>query len=166
MFISFEDMPPQSRVWVYQSNRQLTNGEQLKIAEIAKPFMEQWAAHNQALKCSFRFFYDYFLVISVDESFNQASGCSIDASVHLVKQIERQFELDFFDRTKVAFLKEDNVFLESINSLKERVVEGSVADHTLTFNNLVKDKGELMTKWTVPASASWLKRYFPKVEQH
>ncbi|MEM8568626.1 MAG: hypothetical protein AAGF85_19370 [Bacteroidota bacterium] len=166
MLVSFDDMSPQSRVWVYQCNRQLNHDEQLRITEMARPFMDQWAAHNQALKCSFSLFYDYFLIISVDESYNQASGCSIDSSVHLLKQIEHQFQVDFFDRTKVAFLNNGKVFLESISNLKTRIIEGSVTDHTITFNNLVKDKEDLAKKWKVPASESWIKRYFPQVKQH
>lgn len=166
MFIPFDDMPPESRVWVYQSSRQLREDEQLKMSEMAQGFIQQWAAHNQPLKGSFKLFYNHFLVVSVDESYNQASGCSIDASVHWVKQIEQQFNIDFFDRTKVAFLEDGEVLVESISDLKRTILEGKVTDQTLTFNNLVKDKEELTAQWVVPASESWLKRYFPKVEQH
>ncbi|MEM9856321.1 MAG: hypothetical protein AAF843_03135 [Bacteroidota bacterium] len=166
MYIPFDDMSPQSRVWIYQSNRELSSEEQLTVGRLVQSFLDQWAAHNQALKSSFSFFYGHFLVISVDESFHQASGCSIDASVHLLKQIEEQLDISFFDRTKVAFLKDEAVFLEPISEIKSNIVEGKISDQTLTFNNLVQYKEELTTDWIVPAAESWLKRYFHKVGQH
>ena len=166
MYISFNDMPAGAKIWIYQSSRPITDIEQLQIGKVAESFIQQWAAHNQPLKASYKFIYNYFLVVSVDESYNQASGCSIDASVHLVKALEQQFDIDFFDRTKVAFLKGEEVILESIKDIKTKVAEGAVTEKTITFNNLVKNKGELQTEWMVPAARSWLKRYFQAVEQH
>ncbi|MEM9389073.1 MAG: hypothetical protein AAGA02_01290 [Bacteroidota bacterium] len=166
MYIPFNDMPAEARIWIYQSGRQITDIEQLQMGEVAESFIRQWAAHNQPLKGSYTFIYNYFLVVSVDESYNQASGCSIDASVHFVKALEQQFGIDYFDRTKVAFLKGEEVILESIKDLKTKIAEGAVTDQTITFNNLVKNKGELQTEWKIPAAGSWLKRYFQTVEQH
>ena len=133
---------------------------------MAKQFCEQWAAHNQPLKASFKLFHNHFLVIAVDESFNAASGCSIDASVHLVKQLEQNLNLNFFDRTHLAFLEKEDVFLESISNLKARIAEGIIDEQTSTFNNLVKNKGDLENQWVIPASESWINRYFKAVEQH
>lgn len=159
-------MSNESRVWVYQMDRAIGDEEALEIASQSEKFCEQWVAHNQPLKASFKLFYNHFLVIAVDESFNQASGCSIDASVHLVKQLEQNFNLNFFDRTQVAFLDKGNVFLESISNLKTGIVEGKIDEQTLTFNNLVKNKEELENRWIVSALESWIKRYFKAVEQH
>ncbi len=166
MLIPFDDMPTQARAWVYQTNRSLTEVEELEMSGNLEKFMLQWAAHNQPLKASFKFIHHHFLVILVDESFNQASGCTIDASVHLVNQLEQNFGVDFFDRMKVAFFDGENVFLESISNLKASIAEGKVTEQTFTFNNLVKDKEELQSQWMVPAAQSWLKRYFQAVEQH
>ena len=166
MYIPFNDMPTQSRIWIYQANRPLSEKEATDIGTFTKDFIQQWAAHSQPLKGSFQFLYNHFLIISVDESFNQASGCSIDASVHLVKQLEKEFNVSFFDRTKVAFVKDEKVFLESINDLKKGIIEGKISDQSRTFNNLVKNKEELQNKWIVPAAESWLSRYFKTVKQH
>ncbi len=166
MYVSFQNMPAQSRVWVYQSNRRLEEGEEVEISGLAKQFVDSWAAHNAPLKASYKLFYNQFLVILVDEGLNQASGCSIDASVHLVKQLEQRYGVNFFDRTKVAFLMDNDVQLESIGNLKNKISEGVITPETLTFTNLVRNKEELEEKWVIPAGESWLKRYFSSVEQH
>ena len=93
MYIPFEEMSPNSRVWIYQADRQLSNQEVSLIEDSSKQFLSEWAAHGNALKSSFSVFHDKFLVISVDENYNSASGCSIDASVGLVRKLESELKL-------------------------------------------------------------------------
>lgn len=165
MYIPFEEMPGQARVWIYQANRPLSQAEEDYALQTSQVFMSRWAAHGKDLKSSVKIFHHQFLVIAVDETYNQASGCSIDASVALVKELEQKFSnaqhsFSFFDRTKVAFVYDDQVFLESTKSLKERIAEGNIKPDTLTFNNLVNNKDQFEKEWVVPAKDSWLARYF------
>ena len=41
----------------------------------------------------------------VDEGFNEISGCGIDKSVKLVKEIEQATDLNLFDRLKIQILE-------------------------------------------------------------
>lgn len=160
MLTSIDNMPESSRVWVYQANRDLTAPEQEQIQTAANQFFGQWAAHGSDLKSSYQILHDRFLVIMVDESMNVASGCSIDASVHFVQKIQQSLGVDFFDRAQVAFLEDNKVITETLTSIKPKVSEGVIDRSTLTFNNLVKSKGEMDEKWLVPAGETWLSRYF------
>lgn len=160
MLIPFENMPDDARVWIYQADRKLANAEVESIDNAGTKFFEDWAAHGAPLKSSFKIFHNQFLVICADENFNKASGCSIDSSVGFVKQIEQQFNINFFDRTKVAFIFNEEVYLESLSNLKTSVAEGKIRESTPTFNNLVSNKRELDSAWVVPAKSTWLGRYF------
>ncbi|UII34161.1 hypothetical protein LVD17_10095 [Fulvivirga ulvae] len=160
MLIPFENMPDHARVWIYQADRKLANTEVEAVNTTGEKFFEDWAAHGAPLKSSFKIFHNQFLVISVDENFNKASGCSIDSSVGFVRQIEQQHNINFFDRTKVAFIFNEEVYLESLSNLKASVAEGKIDESTLTFNNLVSSKSELESSWVVPAKSTWLGRYF------
>jgi hypothetical protein len=160
MYINFDEMAPQSRIWIYQADRKFSAEEINALEEGLKNFMGQWAAHGKDLKSSGKIFHQQFLVIAVDESFTQASGCSIDASVAFVKQAEHQLNVNFFDRTKVAFLINDEIYLEPLNQIKERVAQGNITQDTLTFNNLVADKATFEKEWVIAAKDSWLSRYF------
>ena len=112
------------------------------------------------MKSSYQLLHDKFLVISVDEGFNQASGCSIDASVALIRELESKLSLNFFDRTKVAFLLNGEIFQSSMNDIKQLISDGKINSDTITFNNLVANIDEFHKSWKVPAGESWLKRYF------
>lgn len=160
MLIPFEEIQENARVWIYQADRKLTTDEEKAIEHTSQIFLEDWAAHGAPLKCAFKIFHHQFLVITVDENFNKASGCAIDSSVSLVKQLEQQLNINFFDRTKIAFIHHDEVFLESLSTLKSSVTDGKINESTLTFNNLISTKSELEAAWLVPAKSTWLSKYF------
>ncbi|MEQ6118808.1 hypothetical protein [Reichenbachiella sp. MALMAid0571] len=160
MYIPFEEMSPTSRVWIYQADRQLSNQETNFIEDSAKQFLSEWSAHGNPLKSSFSVFHSKFLVISVDENYNQASGCSIDASVGLIRNLENKLNLNFFDRTKVAFLLNGEIFQSAMHDLKSLILDGKISSETITFNNLVENIDQFRNEWKVPAGETWLKRYF------
>lgn len=160
MYIPFDEMADTSRVWIYQANRLLSNSDIDKMALACRNFLEQWAAHGQSLKSSFQIVHNKFLVISVDESFNPASGCSIDASVSLIKNLEEELSLNFFDRTQVCFLINGEIVEVPLNQVKAHVESEKIGTSTITFNNLVGDIQSFHKDWKVEAKNSWLKRYF------
>jgi len=160
MYIPFNEMADTSRVWIYQANRQFSPSDKSLIDIKCNVFLQEWAAHGQSLKSSFQIIHDKFLVISVDESFNQASGCSIDASVALIKSLEQEMDINFFDRTQVCFVIKDEIVQIPLNGIKSHVESGKIDSNTLTFNNLVSDIKSFNEDWKVEAKNSWLKRYF------
>ncbi len=160
MFLPFNQLPESARIWIYQSNRDLTASEQDAIAEDLTLFCNGWSAHGAGLKSSFQILHGRFIIISVDEGYNMATGCSIDSSVNQIKQIEQKFGLNFMDRTQVAFFIDDTLHIEALSNIKSKVNDGLISAETKTFNNLVQTVGDFNAGWMVPVSNSWLKRYF------
>lgn len=114
------------------------------------------------MKTSFTILEDQFIVLAADENYNEASGCSIDSSVRVIRQLDQQFSLGLFDRTNVAFRTNADVEIIPLNELGRALTEGSWNQNTLFFNNVIATKGQLESEWVVPAGKSWLKRYLPK----
>lgn len=166
MTTPFDLMPDNARVWVYQSQRALTADEQETITKNTNAFLEQWAAHGKELKTSFEIRDDRFLIVAVDESFNQATGCSIDASVAFMKAIDAEYQLDLFDRTKIAFIFNGQIVIESLSTLKAKVENGEVPSSAVLVNNSVSSKKELDEDWKQPVLKSWASRYFKTLQQN
>jgi hypothetical protein len=78
MYIPFNQLPPDSKIWIYQADRVFSDTEEKIIAERLKSFCSQWAAHGHPLQTSFKIEHNQFIVLSVDENTAGASGCSID----------------------------------------------------------------------------------------
>ena len=162
MYVPFDSLDDSARVWIYQAARKLTEPEKSTISETLSAFTHQWVAHGNPLRTSFKIFHDQFIVLAADENFEQASGCSIDGAVRTIQQIDNTFKLNLFDRTKVAFLN-DSITVINQNDLLKSLESGVWKNNTPTFNNVLVSKGDLATKWVVPAGETWLKRYLTKI---
>ncbi len=160
MKIAFDSFPDSARLWVYQSSRSLTSSEEQLIMTEGKKFVSSWKSHGQPLKADVGVEKNRFIIFVVDDEAESAGGCSIDASVNLVKNLGTSFDVDFLDRKKIAFLIDNEVVVYSMNEIGNLVTEGKILPETLTFNNLVQNHGEWKSSWLVPASETWLKRYF------
>lgn len=160
MITPFDEMPDSARIWVYQASTSIDSKQSETIDKRLEVFLKTWAAHGAPLKSAHNILHNQFLVLAVDESFNMASGCSIDASVAVVKKLSEELNIDFFDRSRLYFLIGDEIKESSIADIKNDIKEGKIKEETLTFNNLVPTVGDFRDQWLTPVNSSWLKRYF------
>ncbi len=154
MYVNFNDLADDARIWIYQSNRSLTDQEQEEVNTDLKNFLEQWTAHGKDLKAGFELKYKRFIIIGLDAQ-TLASGCSIDASVHFIQELEKKYEIDLLDRMNVSFKQGDFIAYKTLKDFKAMAKNKSVSKNTVVFNNLVATKAEYLDHWEVPASESW-----------
>lgn len=159
MYIPFDQLPPHARLWIYQADRPFTQAEQAEIKPLLERFVTEWSSHGKGLQASAELLHDRFLVLANNESETSASGCSIDASVKFVRELEQRYQVSFFDRTKLAFLEEGKVQLVSMSELKNKVTAGEIRKDSLYFDTLVNNYQDLESGWPKPAGNSWLSRY-------
>jgi len=155
MSMSYKNLPDNTRVWVYQSNREFSSREAKSIQEQGEDFLKSWSAHGAKLTAAFEIFHNLFIALFVDEEQAKATGCSIDKSVHLIKSFEKEFDVKLFDRDCVAFRAEDSILVLTRSEFIEKVRNGHLGENTIVFNNLVSTKKEFETKWEVPLKESW-----------
>ncbi|MFC2175707.1 ABC transporter ATPase [Bacteroidota bacterium] len=153
---AFNGFAPNSRTWVYQASRNLTNAEAVEVKQLASNFAAQWKSHGAPLKAVADVLYNRFLVMMVDEDAGSASGCSIDSSVAQIKSIEQKLNIDLFDRMNLAYLNAQNE-LETVhaNSISKAAEHGALTEKTTVFNNMIISKTELENKWRIPLIESW-----------
>ena len=162
MYIPFDEIAFEARVWVYQANRNLNVQETGTITETLKAALEGWEAHGQPLVASGKVFLNRFVVIAVDETEALPSGCSIDKSTHWLQEIGGQLGVDFFDRS-VAYLDADGqVQTIAVAQAKAAVADERILPETTVFNNLVATKAQWLSRWKICAEDAWLKRFFAK----
>ncbi len=163
MFQVYSSLKPEARVWVYQANRALSSKETQFIEEASEAFCEQWQSHGSPLTTSFRIVYDQFLIL-VAEDQPKVSGCSIDSSVHFVKEMGDKIKVDFFDRMTILFKEAEETVWSSchFSEVDGQIDAGKIKGNTLVFNNMIRNKYELENHWELPAKASWLANRLPK----
>ncbi len=148
------------RIWIYQANRQLKGEEKGLILDVLGQFTAQWKAHGKPLAAKAEVRHDRFIILMVDDSVAPPTGCSIDSSVHLLKEVERKTGLDLFDRMQIAYRDGASIHVVPRADFEHLVASGDVTEDTIVFNNLIASYPELETHWEVPFRDSWHAKVF------
>ena len=101
----FPELPDSSRIWLHLANRKLVASEEQFLKEQLTVFLDSWSAHGKRLQCNATLLYSQYLIFSVDENIESASGCSIDSSVHFAKRMGSELGIDFFTRLEVLVVE-------------------------------------------------------------
>jgi hypothetical protein len=160
MYIPFENLPEESRIWIYQSNRKFSDDEMTEIENDLKAFIENWSAHGTGLEASYLLKYNRFIILAVNQNVQQATGCSIDSSVAFIQNLEQKYSVDLLDKMNVTFKNGEHIAHKSLIDFKRMAKEKAVTENTIVFNNLVNTIGEWQDFWEVPAKESWHNRFF------
>lgn len=160
MMSDFKTLSENSRIWIYQSNRSLTQQEKESISKLIENFLNNWNSHGVSLNSGFEIKYNRFIVIAQDQNIQSATGCSIDSMVHFIQKLEKQYNISLLDKLNVSYKQGDYIAYKSLKDFKKMVKDGAVSKNTIVFNNLVQTKLEYTNYWEVPAFESWHARFF------
>jgi hypothetical protein len=160
MYVPFENLPLESKIWIYQSNRRFTDNELNEIDAELQSFVESWAAHGTGLEASYVLKYNRFIILAVNQETQMATGCSIDKSVSFIQEIEKKYEVDLLDKMNVTFKLGEHIAHKPLIDFKKMAKDKAVSENTIVFNNLVNTIEEWSDNWEVPAKDSWHSRFF------
>ncbi|MEX1002908.1 MAG: hypothetical protein WDZ35_12395 [Crocinitomicaceae bacterium] len=152
------ELEADARVWIFQSDRLLKEGEVERVHSEMKRFMQNWAAHGNELYGDFSIENGLFLIVGADEKKAPPSGCSIDALTHKIKEIGKRLDVDFFNRLIIAY--EDpstDIHLVNMETFKALIRRSEITEETTVYNNLIDTVGDLEDKWRTKVGRSWHK---------
>ncbi|HQW84946.1 MAG TPA: hypothetical protein PK987_10805 [Ferruginibacter sp.] len=155
------DFNDNAKVWIYQSSRLFLVNEALQMEDLLNNFTANWKSHGDEVKGFANLFFGRFIILMADETTTGVSGCSTDSSVHLIKTIEKKFNVQMFNRETLAFIIKDKIELLPLNQLEYAVKNNFINADTLYFNNTVITKKELIQNWVIPIKKSWLAKRIP-----
>jgi len=159
LLVDFKTLPETSRVWIYQCNRSFSEVEITEISSNLDAFLTSWTAHGNDLNAGYEIKYKRFIIIALDQSTQGATGCSIDASVRFIQELERKYNVMLLDKMNVSYKQGEFVAYKSLLDFKAMAKQKAISKNTIVFNNLVANKGEYLEHWEVPASESWHARF-------
>lgn len=148
-------LPGSSKVWIYQSSRELSGAEVIQMTSQVNEFIQQWTSHSKKVVAEGAVLYNRFVILAADESATEIGGCSIDSSVHFLRQLEQQFGIRLFDRLNVAYRENGKIQTVAQADFQDMLEKGLVNQDTVVFNNLVASVSELQNNWEVPLANSW-----------
>ena len=159
MIVDFKTMPDDSRIWIYQSNRDFNESEIRIINDKTISFLDNWQAHGKDLECSYSIIDKRFIIIAVNESVNPIGGCSIDFSLQLIKDISNTIGIDLLNRLVVNYRLDNKVESLSLSDLKNKIKDGDFSPETIIFNTAINSKFELLNNFEIDIRSSWLSKF-------
>lgn len=162
MVVDFTALPGDARLWIFAAERRLTGGEQETLLAAVDAFLGQWKAHGAPLSAGRELREGQFLLVAVDESAAGASGCSVDAMVRVLAELERALGLELVNHAPVLFRTADGgVARVSRAEFSDLARRGVVSPETTVFNNTLTTLRDLREgRWETAARDSWHARAF------
>jgi hypothetical protein len=158
MVIEFDELSDESRLWIYQIDRDVNESEEQELLNDVKVFLKDWTAHGSKLAASAKIIQHRILIIAADESYSSASGCSIDSQVAFLRELQLKMDIDLFSRNTIFYRDEDEFKTMELNEFKHQIAMGKLSDETLFYNTTIHKKEQLKDSFIIPVKESWLMR--------
>jgi len=158
MTVLFDQLPENARAWVYTANRLLTEQEVETVEHRLSEFTSTWSSHGTPLNAASKVFDRAVVVIAVQDGWDAASGCSIDKSVGILKSLEQELKVTFFDRMLLLFKarKESEISFVLVSTLKRGLQEGEISADALVVNTQADTLNTLKNGPWVAIQSTWL----------
>ena len=159
MYCSFDELPDNSRIWVFISKDEFSSPiiEKLKFDLIE--FLNNWKAHNRDLISGFKIVDSHFLLIGVDQSRENPSGCSIDDLFHFIRNLELKYSLTLTDNSLIAYRENSKIHFINLSEMKQKIKQKHLSLNLSIFNSMISSKGAIKREWEIPIKHSWLKKH-------
>ena len=159
--VPFSQLPTDARLWIFAAERPLSPTERERVLEETDAFISQWAAHGVPLTAGRDLRHNQFVMVGVDERAAGVSGCSIDALVRRMQQLEGLLGLELVNNGPVLYREGESVVRVPRDRFAELAASGTVGPNTRVFDNTLTRVGDLVAgKWEVKAADSWHARAF------
>ena len=159
MYVSFNLLPPNAKVWIYQSDSNLSITDVELIEKEVKLFLNNWSSHNKEIESSYEIRYNRFLIIGLNEDINSASGCSIDKSVNFIKNLQSILKVNFLNRLDVAYKIGNEINSISLLEFQNMIRENKLSKDSIVYNNMIDTKKLYLNNWETTIENSWHKKY-------
>ena len=150
--VEFEELPKDARVWIFASDRPLNADEAQTLLGEVDSFLAQWKAHGAPLRSAREWRDDRFLVIGVDPTAEQASGCSIDGLFRGLQTLERTLSTRLVAGGRVFYRDAHGATQLASRTDAPRVISAD----TLVFDTALTDAAGYRSRFERPARDTWV----------
>jgi hypothetical protein len=160
--VPFENLPDASRVWIFGSDRPLTEEGTTTLLKGIETHLTNWKAHGAPLTVGSQFRDKRFLVVGVDQSTAGATGCSIDGLFRVLQGLEQQLGATMVGGGRVFYRGEaGTVQSTSRDEIPALVQSGAITRDTVVFDTSITDLGAFRSGFEKRAKESWIKDLMP-----
>ena len=155
--IAFDALPDDGRVWAFAAEPQPGPEETARLLHAMQDFVRQWTAHREDLTGSVDWWHQRFLVVGLDDRRVGASGCSIDALMNRLSELEAELGVRLTESSPVWYRDaEDRIRSVTREEFRQLAGEGRVGPETSVFDLTARNVGQARSsRLERRASESW-----------
>lgn len=161
MIVPFDSLPPSSRIWIFASDRPLDDSESARLLGEVDAFLDEWRAHGDPLRTARHWSDAHFLVIGVDPTTANASGCSIDGLFRRLQAVQNEVGARIVGGGRVHYrTPEGTPRSASRAEFAELARGGEVTRDTPVFDTSLTSLDAWRAGFERPAGETWTKEFF------
>ena len=155
--VPFETLPDSARVWVFGSDKPLSEEGTTSLLRGVDEHLADWKAHGAPLTVSREWRDERFLIIGVDQSTAGASGCSIDGLFRVLQQLEGAVGASLVGGGRV-FYRDGTGSVQSVprGEVERLAKEGGIREDTVVFDTSLTDLGTFRACFERRAKDCWV----------
>ena len=136
--MAFQDLPDESRIWVYGFKKILTPDEYNFVRTRLEQFKKEWMYHGNSVTGDYEIVENRFVIIATNDAI---SGCSIDSSVAVFKEFKQNAGLDALDQSLVFYRADKETKAVNRAEFQKLADDGKINNETRVFNLLINHLG-------------------------
>ena len=156
MLVQFSDLPETARIWIFGSDKPLTGAVADSLLSEVDSYLDQWKAHGFPLRAARDWRDDRFLIIGIDPTVEQASGCSIDGLFRSLQQLQKTIGAQLLGGGRVFYRDKSgathSVAREEFSTL---TAAGKIGPTTPVFDTSLTQLDAWKAKFERPLAESW-----------
>ena len=155
--VPIETLPDAARVWVFGSDKPLTDDGAIALMRGVDEYLVDWKAHGAPLTVGREWRDGRFLAVAVDQSTAGASGCSIDGMFRTLQQLERSVGANLVGGGRI-FYRDATGTVQSASraDIARLSKEGAITKDTVVFDTSITDLGTFRACFERRAKESWV----------
>ncbi|PJJ75770.1 hypothetical protein BXY57_1358 [Thermoflavifilum aggregans] len=145
-----------SRIWIFQAHRPLTENETEWLRAQLKPWVTDWKAHAEPVKGWAEVLFQQFMIFVADTAVVPVSGCSMDKLMRFVQRLGHALQVNWFDRLQIALWQNGKISSYPLDKIEEMWASGQLDADTFYFNNTIQTLAAWRDSWILPLQEGWL----------
>ena len=154
--VPFKALPDSARIWVFGSDVPVTGAPADTLLAEVDQYLAGWKAHGFPLKAAREWRENRFLIVGIDPTAEQASGCSIDGLFRQLQQVQKTIGAQLVGGGRVFYRDRSGTpqmtKREEFNALKHT---GAIGPKTPVFDTSLTRLDDWKTKFEKPLAESW-----------
>ncbi|WP_397444978.1 ABC transporter ATPase [Polaribacter sp. R77954] len=159
MFVDYNAIADDAKVWIYPSSRKFYKTEIEEVENAIKTFVEQWKTDDENFTASYQFLYNRFIVLVADDEKSTLTNTDIDASVSFILELQEKYNIQLLDKMNVCFKQGEFVQYKELKDFKKLLKNKALTGKSIIFDNLITNNHDFKNFWETAIEDSWYSRF-------